>query len=120
VEVKIGTVRPFDVLNATASNVIGAARLDASERAGDLGGDVQAGGATAEHDHIESAHISPSPSNFESIPGLIPCSAGPARHWVLVPGSLIIAAEAKLAGRVGRNPPMLVLSFLEHAIGFGK
>jgi len=33
---------------------------------------------------------------------------------------LIIAAEAKLAGRVGRNPPMLVLWLLELAIESGK
>ena len=47
-------------------------RLDERHRlaaAGDLGGDVHAGGAAAEHDHIECAHISPSPSNFESLPG---------------------------------------------------
>ena len=44
-------------------------RLDERHRlaaAGDLGGDVHAGGAAAEHDHIECSHISPSPSNFES------------------------------------------------------
>jgi hypothetical protein len=33
---------------------------------------------------------------------------------------LIIAAEAKLAGRVRRNPPMLVLSTLEHMIYSGN
>jgi len=36
--------------------------------------------------------------------------AGPAGQ---VPGTLIISAEAKLAGRVGRNPPMLVLWLVE-------
>ena len=52
--------------------------------ASDLGGHVHAGGTAAEHDHIECAHISPSPSNFESRPRLV-------RAY------LIIAAAAKLS-----------------------
>ena len=45
-------------------------RLDERHRlaaAGDLGGDVHAGGTAAEHDYIESAHISPSPSELRAV-----------------------------------------------------
>ena len=43
---------------------------DQQAAAGDLGGDVHAGGAAAQHDHIECAHVSPSPSNSGPPPGL--------------------------------------------------
>ena len=48
------------------------ARLDQGHRlaaAYDLRGDVQAGGPAAKHHYIESIHVSPSPSNFEPLPG---------------------------------------------------
>jgi len=40
---------------------------------------VHASGAAAEHDHVESAHISPSPSNFESLSRPGPVRAGASR-----------------------------------------
>ena len=95
-------------------------RLDERHRlaaAGHLGGDVHASGAAAEHDHIESAHISPSPSNFEPWPGLAPKSPKePKEPLGAGPGTLIIAATAKLASRVGRNPPMLARKVLEYTL----